>query len=165
MLELGCGTGIFANLVALERPNCLVTGCDVSASAIKAAQHTVGTRPNIKFVLQKVEDAVVTERADVIAAIDLFHHLTLETQVQVLQAIHKGMKQDALLLLKDIDRRPRWKYYVNVLHDAIMTPMRRIYCRTQDDFRHLLQTIGFTVIIVPIHKFCYSHVLYICRRL
>jgi len=165
VLEIGCGTGVFANLVALDGPDRLVTGCDISVPAITAAQQTVGNRRNIKFVLQRVEDAVTTERADVIAAIDLFHHLAPDTQVSVLRSIYEGMKADGTFLLKDIDRRPRWKYFANVLHDAIMAPHNRIYCRTQEDYRQLLESIGFRVQIIPMHALWYSHVLYICRRL
>ena len=164
VLEVGCGTGVFANLVALANPERSVAGCDLSASAIAAAQQTVDGRPNLQFQLKSVEEAVLSEPPAIVAAIDLFHHLMPDIQVSVLRAIYERMPAGGLLLLKDIDKEPRWKYCANVLHDAIMVPGTKIYCRTKSEYRRLLEEIGFRVEIVPMHRWWYSHVLYVCRR-
>ncbi len=164
VVELGCGTGVFANLVALDRPGCRVAGYDVSEKAIRAARRTVGERRNIRFELRRVEEVGLERGVRVVAAIDLFHHLAPAVQEDVLRAVYAGLDHGGVLLLKDIETEPQWKYRANWLHDAVMAPGDRIHCRSRAEFRRLLEITGFEVEVVPMHRLWYSHVLYVARK-
>jgi len=164
-IEIGCGTGICANLLALDSPTRSVAGYDLNSKVIAAAKQTVRSRPNIAFEAADVRDAVAHGSADVVVAVDLFHHLVPDVQVTVIQQVYQLLRPGGFFLLKEIDRCPRWKYYANWLHDAVMaggTP--HIWVRDNADYCRLLHAANFTVEVVPMPKAYLSHVLFVCRR-
>lgn len=164
-VEIGCGTGICANLLALEQPGREVAGYDLNADVIAAATRTIRNRGNIKFQTADVQESVATGSADVIVAVDLFHHLSVEVQEAVVTQVYRLLKPGGLFLLKDLERRPRWKYYANYLHDTLMARGNpHIHVRDRAEFCRLLESAGFSVEVVPMPKAYLSHILYVCRR-
>ena len=164
-IEIGCGTGICANLLALDSPARSVAGYDLNSKVIAAAKQTVRDRPNIAFEAADVRDAVTQGSADVVVAVDLFHHLAPDVQVAVIQQVYQLLCPGGVFLLKEIDRHPRWKYYANWLHDALMAHGNpHIWVRNSEDYCRLLKAANFTVEVVPMPKAYLSHVLFVCRR-
>lgn len=164
LIEIGCGTGIFANLVSLEMSELSVVGHDLNPTVIAAAARTIGNRTNLKFELRTAQEAVATEHADVVVAIDLFHHLSAKEQLAVVQSIHKLLATGGLFLLKDLGVVPRWKYYANYLHDFLRNPRDRFHFRSRDNFVAMLRTAGFSVEVVPMPKAYLAHLLFVCRK-
>lgn len=164
-VEIGCGTGIASNLLALDGPERSVAGYDLNARVIAAANRTVGDRVNIEFAAADVREAVGRGSTDVVVAVDLFHHLSIDVQTAVVADIYRWLKPGGVLLLKDLEERPRWKYYANWWHDALMAGGNpHIHVRSRADFARLLTAAGFTVEAVPMPQACYAHILYVCRR-
>jgi SAM-dependent methyltransferase len=118
----------------------------------------------LKFELRTAQEAVATEHADVVVAIDLFHHLSAKEQLAVVQSIHKLLATGGLFLLKDLGVVPRWKYYANYLHDFLRNPRDRFHFRSRDNFVAMLRTAGFSVEVVPMPKAYLAHLLFVCRK-
>lgn len=164
LVELGCGTGVFSNLVAVSRPQQDVLGIDANPNVIEAAMATVGARTNIAFQVARVEEYDLPEPVDVVAAIDLFHHLAKPTQVQTALRAYHRLKPGGVFLLKEIDRQPRWMSLANRLHDSIMDPGNPQCVRDREEWRRLLVDMGFVVEVTVMHRLVYPHVLLVCRK-
>ena len=97
-LEIGCGTGAFARLLA-ERAGHVVA-LDLSPNMIRIAAGRSARYPNIDFAVGDVMDRQFSAgQFDCIASIATFHHLPLE---QVLAKLKKALKPGGTLLILDL---------------------------------------------------------------
>jgi 2-polyprenyl-6-hydroxyphenyl methylase/3-demethylubiquinone-9 3-methyltransferase len=110
LLEVGCGHGLFANAAALAHPRLQVLGVDPSADKIRWAQATVDGRPNVGFARAEV-DAVEERGFDLLAVIDVLYLVPRRGWPGFLHACRERLRPGGRLLLKDVDVRPRWKFY------------------------------------------------------
>jgi SAM-dependent methyltransferase len=97
-LEIGCGTGAFARLLAQRSQQ--VLALDLSPQMIETAQERSQGYSNITF---EVADVLAwkfpRERFDCIASIATLHHLPLE---KILEDIRAGLKPGGVLLVLDL---------------------------------------------------------------
>ena len=162
--DLGCGTGIFANLLSLESNKRSIVGFDENSYVIEAARKTVSNRNNIKFLVRRVDEVELDGDYDVITIIDLLHHIPLEIQEKVLIMSYERIVGGGILLLKEIDKTPKWKYIANIIHDSIRDFGNKLYVRDHREYCKLLQEIGFSVKVIFMPKAYLPHVLYYCKK-
>jgi ubiquinone/menaquinone biosynthesis C-methylase UbiE len=97
-LDIGCGTGGFARLLAARCGN--VLGLDLSPNMIRAAREQSAGVPNLKFEVADVRDRELGEaRYDCIASIATFHHLPLP---ETLARIRRALRPGGVLLVLDL---------------------------------------------------------------
>lgn len=110
LLEVGCGHGLFANECALRHPRLHVLGLDPAPDKIRAAASTVGSRSNVRFLEGRVETAGESG-LDCVAVLDVLYLVPRAGWGAFLAACRAALRQGGLLLLKEVDVRPRWKFY------------------------------------------------------
>jgi 2-polyprenyl-3-methyl-5-hydroxy-6-metoxy-1,4-benzoquinol methylase len=102
-------------------------GFDISATSIDAArlmarspvfQHMEPV--SLTFERLGATDPWIQEKFDVVALIDVMHHVPPASQRQLLQLTAEHMKPGGLLLYKDMVNRPFWRATSNRLHDLIL---------------------------------------------
>lgn len=166
IVDVGCGTGVFANLLALDSARRTVHGADLEPRVIAAARAAARQRENVSFATSDIGAALGAEPApDVVTAIDLFHHLPPARQTDMIATIHRMLRRGGLFLLKDLDTSPLWKRWANWWHDAaVARGDPRIHVRSRHDYAALLTAAGFTVETVPLPQAYLAHVLFICRK-
>ncbi len=172
ILDLGCGYGLMANLLSLRSSRRDVLGVDMSYEKIAAARETVGSRTNIRFEIQDIQNLSAHNQAYTCILIqDVLYLLPFGQWKNVLTWCFHVLEPGGLLLLKEQDTRPRWKYVwnlcqeflaVRVLHitegAALTFPGREVIAEG-------LRTTGFSVEIVPLDKgCCHPHILFLCRK-
>lgn len=162
--DLGCGTGIFANLLSLECNKRSIIGLDANSYVIEAARKTVSNRKNIKFLVRRVNEVQLDGDYDVITIIDLLHHIPFEIQERVLIMSYEKIVSGGILLLKEIDKTPKWRYIANIIHDSIKDFGNKLYVRDHREYCNLLQEIGFSVKVIYMPKAYLPHVLYYCKK-
>jgi 2-polyprenyl-3-methyl-5-hydroxy-6-metoxy-1,4-benzoquinol methylase len=118
LLEVGCGHGLFANAAALGRPRLQVLGIDPSADKIRWAQATVDGRGNVRFAQAGI-DAVGERDFDLLAVIDVLYLVARAGWTDFLRACHERLRPGGRLLLKEVDVRPRWKFYRCVAQETL----------------------------------------------
>ncbi|MBI2534985.1 MAG: class I SAM-dependent methyltransferase [Deltaproteobacteria bacterium] len=136
---------------------------DIDAVRINVARSSVGGRKNIAF---DVADEVETlPFCDVVTLLDVLHHIAPDVRLQLLQDIFQKLRPGGTLVIKDIDKIPRFKYLWNYLHDWVMTRGSPCYYLGNLEMCRLLEGIGFVVAAEPLEtRGPYPHILYRCTK-
>jgi ubiquinone/menaquinone biosynthesis C-methylase UbiE len=97
-LEIGCGTGAFARLLAERSQN--VVALDLSPEMIRIARERSAQFRNIEFELADVRDRVLpVESFDCVATIATLHHLPFR---EILLKMKASLKPGGVLLVLDL---------------------------------------------------------------
>ena len=98
ILEIGCGTGVFARLLAQRSQH--VLALDLSPEMIRIARERSAQFPNIDFQLANVRDTPFNfGRFDCVASIATLHHLPLSEMFLKMKA---ALKPGGVLLVLDL---------------------------------------------------------------
>jgi 2-polyprenyl-3-methyl-5-hydroxy-6-metoxy-1,4-benzoquinol methylase len=125
VLDVGCGAGLFLGLLAAGGRLQSGRGFDASPPAIALAQQMrrelpAEQRDRLTFERRDVGDAWPEERYDVVALIDVMHHVPPGGQQALLEQAAARVKPGGLFIYKDMARRPHWRALANRLHDLVM---------------------------------------------
>ncbi len=167
--DLGCGYGIFSNLMALRYPKRKVIGIDLSKDRIEAAKKSIGQRKNIQFICNNLKNVNLKE-CGTIVIYDVLHHMNYDAQEKLIGECYEKLKEDGLLIIKDNGTTPGWKFLWNYLHEIItmlllITKSDKLSFRTKNSFINLLFKKGFIVEAINIPtSLPYPFVLYFCRK-
>jgi SAM-dependent methyltransferase len=100
VLDMGCGPGQVARLVADAFPACRVTGVDVVPEAITRARAAADGRPNLDY---RVGDAALLAEDgvyDVVLAVDVIHDLA--RPAEALRGIRRALAPGGVFVMIDI---------------------------------------------------------------
>lgn len=118
LLEVGCGHGLFANEAALTNPELTVVGVDPSGEKVRWAHRTVAGRGNVRFRMARVEDTP-EDGFDMVAVLDVLYLVARKEWPSFLAACRARLRPGGRLLLKEVDVRPRWKFYRCLLQETV----------------------------------------------
>jgi len=164
IIDIGCGYGLLANLLALRSSRRDVTGIDLSVGRISIAQKTTDNRKKIQFKLMDALDFELGEYSTVIMS-DFLHHIDCEAQKELLARCYQELVPGGLLIIEEVDNRPLWKYWFAIMSDKILNVGERQFFRSHREFQKLLQRIGFYVKTKKVDKdIPLSDTLFICKK-
>lgn len=142
VLDVGCGTGLFAGRIAVQHPTVQVTGLDISEGMLTNARRnceSFGDR--VELVQGDAESLPFADNTfDVLTCVHSFHHYP--RQGKVLSEMYRVLKPDGQLLIVDAWRDGPWGY---VIFDWIVTTIEGMvhHCSAKE-FRDLYKSAGFT---------------------
>lgn len=122
VLDIGCGNGLF--LYFLYRADRLgaASGVDANRHVIDAA--TIALQgagvPGVSVQASATPDDWPTAKYDVVAMIDVMHHVPRAQRDRLLAAACERVKPGGMLLYKDMASHPRWAAALNALHDLVV---------------------------------------------
>ena len=162
IVDLGCGHGVLANYLALRSPRRRVVGFDLSPHRIAVAQ-SIGL-PNAQFRCQDLFEAEPVPCQVMIVA-DVLHHLrSLDEGDELLARCCERLPADGLLVVKEIARRPLWKYLCTQPVDFAFYK-GKVHFRSAEQFASLFERLGLEAAFVGLHAWRpLSHVMYLCRK-
>jgi len=164
IIDIGCGYGLLANFLALRSSKRDVTGIDLSAGRIRAAQKTTDNRRKIQFKLMDALDLQLGKYSAVIMS-DFLHHLDCEAQEELLARCYQKLPPGGVLIIEEVDNRPLWKYWFAIMSDKILNVSQEQFFRDHREFQELLQRIGFLVRTKKVDKgIPLSDILFVCRK-
>jgi len=149
LLEVGCGHGLFANSCALGSPELQVLGLDPSPDKIRAATASVGSRGNVRFQQGRL-DSLAESGFDCVAILDVLYLVQRAQWPAFLLACREALRPGGLLLLKEVDVRPRWKFHRCVLQETLsvrllgLTLGSELAFAGRHEMRSLLEDAGFS---------------------
>lgn len=168
VLDLGCGHGLFANLLAARSPQRRVIGIDIDPEKIEIARKTIGSRANIEFVCASLDDAAIPQ-CDAITIVDVLYLLPAAEQQRLLRECHGKLVPGGLLVCKAQERRPRWKYAWTYFQELMATSagltrgkLGRMAFMSREESLHALAEAGFEPKIVEMKSWRpYSDILFL----
>ncbi|MDP3999623.1 MAG: class I SAM-dependent methyltransferase [bacterium] len=162
IIDLGCGYGIFSNLLALLSSQREILGLELDMSKIKYADRGLG---NVHFQAADITRAQIPS-ADCILLIHVLHHLNSYSEQEVLiRACYDKLKEGGKLIICEIDRYPWWKFILTQMADHLLYPGDRIYYRFPAELLSFLKTLQFNIQYQKSHQGTpFSHVTYVCEK-
>lgn len=165
ILDLGCGYGLLANLIALKSPVRSVVGIDLNEKRVCVAKRSAKNRNNITFSCGCVENLEMAQY-DAVVMTDVLHHLDNTKVKTILEKISYGLGSYGALAVLDVNKRPFWKFCITYMIDRLLNPKSRLYYRSVSEMLHLLHAFPLAVErIIPAHKdLPLSDIMYLCRK-
>ncbi len=171
VIDLGCGHGLFANLLAVRGPGRQVKGVDIDCARIEEARRTIGRRANVDFICSGFEELDVSGCAAVTIA-DVLYLLPFADQVRLLRQCHGKLAEGGMLVWKAQERRPRWKYFFTYLQELIATSSgltkgkrSRLTFMSREQAVAAMRESGFETRIVEMRSWRpYTDVLFLGRK-
>lgn len=163
ILDVGCGYGLTSIFFAKNK-NRQIIGSEIDKNRIILAKKISSSIPNLSF---KNSDLIGQSKLkfDAILAIDLLHHLNPLQKKHFLKDSFSKLKNDGILVIKDIDTRPLTKYFWNYFHDLLMTKFSRLYFLSSAKTQKILNQNNFKIIKKGLyHNFLYPHIYYVCQK-
>ncbi len=176
VLDLGCGIGHWPLSLALERPGRNVVGIDWDADRVALARRVGRTVSNIRFEVGDIADPVWWSRiADgsvrALTCIDVLYLMPYRVQHAVLSQIHRVLAPDGVALIKQMSRRPAWKWHWYhwqerlAVHVLGWTKGRGLWCEPLLDDPSAENGAGWLRRLIRLDRgFAYPHELVVVRR-
>ena len=158
IIDFGCGQGLIA--LHLSKNNSRqVIGIDANKIRLpKSTQKNLIFRNAdiTKLSLEKINGAVVS---------DVLHHLPLKEQRKLIENIYNNLKNNGILVIKEIDANEFIRSKLSRLWDFILYPQDKITFTSYKYLKEILTKTGFKVKITrPCRFFPGSTTLYVCIK-
>ncbi len=171
IIDLGCGNGLFSNLLKLGSMDRKIIGYDLDEKKIKIAKKTQYKKnPDINFYhadILKVDYPI----SNVFCLSDVLYLIPYEKQEIILRKCYASLKKGGILIIKEVDTKPKWKYWWNFFQEIIsvkilnLTLGKNFYFKGEKEYMEILSEIGFKVKVVRLDKgYWYPHILYLCFK-
>jgi 2-polyprenyl-3-methyl-5-hydroxy-6-metoxy-1,4-benzoquinol methylase len=133
ILEVGCGHGLLSFYLALTSADRQMVGIDID-------EHKIGLARQAATALKPQEASVVFEAVtpgtvpsgpfDAIVINDVLYLLPAVARQGLLGACVERLSAGGVLVIKELDTRPRWKYELGRLQELLAT---KVFRYTQGD--------------------------------
>lgn len=148
VLDIGCGTGVFLQLVAKYRNPSAISGLEINLQAVERARQLFPASEYSVPARVEIYDGITLPdwigEYDYVFLIDVLHHITPNQQEQTLHDIFGKLKTGARLIIKDIDAgQPFWCLF-NKLHDLLLA-RQYTHERAASDLSAQLSQLGFVI--------------------
>jgi len=132
---------LFALILHLGSSQRKIIGFDLDEKKIKKA--------NDHFQKDIVRDDYPS--VDAVALIDVLYLIPYEVHSLIFKKIHSCLSPNGLLILKEMDTRPHWKYPWNLAQETLAVKIigftlgTHFYFRPREEMIHLLRQTGFSI--------------------
>lgn len=165
VVDLGCGHGLFAQLLARQAPARRVIGLELDARKLEIARRAA--LPNLTHCLGDITQAEVG-RADAVTILDVLYLISYGEQEKLIRLCADALAPGGRLILKDMAERPWWKARLNWLEEFLavrllnITLGGRFYFRPRADWIRLLASCGLDVETTMLDGgYYHPHVLFV----
>lgn len=161
IVEVGCSYGLTAVYLALKSSKRDIMGIDINKERIDCANRVWKKISNVRFRLGNLLDKV--KKNQTVLAVDLLHHVPLEKQQQFFSDCYEKFDRTNILIIKEIDKRPFFKFLLNYVGDLLMN-FGEFHFKSSKILKRELERIGFDVEYREIKHPLYPHYVLICRK-
>ena len=129
VLDVGCGDGLFLNVLGQLQVTSKSLGFDQNQIAIESARTAKNNQPteDIEFRVWSTNEAWPDGLFDIVSMIDVLHHISPAQKQFAIEEAVRHVKPGGLFLFKDIGASPKWRAWFNSLHDYVLTRERVTY--------------------------------------
>ncbi len=170
VVDLGCGDGLFANLLVEASDQRRVLGLDRDVRRIEVARCTVAGRERLRFEVGDVV-AVPPPRCDAVTIVDVLPLLEAEDQERVLRNAASALSEGAPLIVRSQEARLDPRYAVIYAQETIAASLRLtrgqrtpLHFPTREGALAMFVRAGFRVDAMEMPDRPYTDVLYLARK-
>lgn len=141
ILDLGCGEGILANLVAAIRPECNIIGIDRDGFRLDIAKRNALS--NCSFFqgdIFEIDDVYCNVAAVILN--DVVHHQRYGKHQKLIVDILRRLRPAGLLILKEVDQLDRADVSMTRFFDSRLYPDDMLCFRGKTEWLDLLARVG-----------------------
>ena len=164
ILDIGCGNGQYSIFLGLKSKVRKVSGIDNDKKRIRLACSITKRNSNISFSYTDLNKEYNLKRYDTYLINDVLHHIPDKSKIKLLEKIYNNMRNDNLLIIKDMHKENKIKYVLNYINDKIMTKNQKLYFLSTKELTEILENIGFKVKVKKIRGYPFPHIMCFCRR-
>ncbi len=184
LLDLGCGQGLLASLLAAsvhsvrnggwpaewpEPPRQIrYTGIELMSRDVERATTSLGSLPGAPRFICADMCQVELPRSDLIVILDVLHYVDYAAQAALLGRVRAALASRGRLLLRVGDAGQRWRFAISQWVDRLATGVRGhrkapTWGRSVAQWTALLRGLGFTVAHRPMSQGTpFANVLLVC---
>ena len=170
IVDLGCGWGVFANLLVEASPGRRVLGLDRDEGRVAVARSTVQGRPALRFEVADIV-AVPPPRCDAVTIVDVLYLLSPEDQERVLRNAGSALVEGAPLLVKAQESRMDPRYAITYAQEVLALSLgltrgqrRHFHFPSRDEALAMFDRAGFRAEVIEMRYRPYTDVLYLARK-
>lgn len=170
IVDLGCGHGLFANLLVESSAGRRVLGIDIDERKIAVARSTVDERESIRFELGDIVHGAVP-KCDAVTIVDVLYLLAPGDQEEVLRKAAGALVENAPLVVKAQERAPSPRYALTYAQELVATSIGltrgrrgRFHFLDRESSVAMFERAGFLVDVVEMPGRPYTDVVYLARK-
>lgn len=165
VIDVGCGEGVMATLLAIKSSKRRVLGIDVNKNKINLAKKVSSLIPNLTFE-QKDAFNKSLPRANGLVLSDFLHHLPFEKHEELISSLSNILNSSGVMVIKEIDLKDGVRSKISRFFDFLFYPTEKVNFVNSDYLANFLTKLGLKVRIVKVKKwFPGSTALFICKKL
>lgn len=169
VVDLGCGHGLFANVLREASERRRVLGVDVDERKIAVAKRT--EREGLRFAVGDIVREVPPP-CDGVTIVDVLYLLPFEEQEQVLANCAGALPEGGQLVVKAQEARLDPRYALTYGQELVATRLGltvggrgRFFFPTREQAFDMFASSGFAAEAIAMPRRPYTDVLYVARRL
>ena len=170
IVDLGCGHGLFANLLVEASASRRVLGIDIDPRKIEVARTTIQGRESIRFEQGDIVREAVP-KCDAVAIIDVLYLLTPSDQEAVLKRAAAALSENAPLVVKSQERSASPRYALTYAQEVIANSLglthrdaSRFHFPSRAEAQALFERTGFLLDAIDMPGRPYTDVVYLARK-
>jgi len=170
IVDLGCGHGLFPNLLLEASSQRRVLGLDHDERKIAVARGTVAGREGLRFEVADIV-AVPPPRCDAVTIVDVLYLMAPEDQERVLKGAAAALNEGAPLIVRTQEARVDPRYALTYAQETIAVSLgltrghrRRFSFPSRESALAMFQRAGFRADVIEMRRRPYTDVLYLARK-
>lgn len=171
VVDLGCGHGLFANLLAEASATRRILGLDRDERKIAVARSTIGDREGrLRFEVADLASAA-PPRCDAITMVDVIHLMGPDEQRRVLRGAASALSEGAPLIVWTQEARVDPRYALAYAQETVSVSLhftrgqsKRFHFPSRETALAMFAEAGFRAEVIEMHGRPYTDVLYLARK-
>lgn len=170
IVDLGCGHGLFANLLAEAAPGRRILGIDHDEGKIAIARATAIGRENLRFEVGNIA-CDPTPTCDAVTIIDVLYLMPQPVQEAVLRRAAAALSENAPLVVKAQERTASARYLFGYAQEVVATAVgltrgaaNGLHFSSRRESVAMFERAGFLVDIIEMPGRPYTDVVYLARK-
>lgn len=170
IVDLGCGHGLFPNLLADSSDRRRVLGIDLDSRKIAVARSTIEGREGLRYETGNIVETPPPP-CDAITIVDVLYLLGLEQQERVLRNCALALAENRPLIVKAQERALDPRFALTYAQELITVSLgftrgggRQFFFPSRAEALAMFERAGFYVDVIEMPKRPYTDVVYLARR-